>query len=94
MQFQDCMATLTFLYEKAIEELQLNEAAESADDVSHETIDPAYAGKAADPTKAACRRVKPEAAEADPNTRPAAPVAAEAPNLPMDTPAVPASGAV
>ena len=82
MQFQDCMATLTFLYEKAIEELQLNEAAESADDVSHATIDPADAGKAA---------VK--AAEADPNTRPAAPVAAEAPNFPMDTPAVPASGA-
>ena len=62
--------------------------------MSHETIDPADAEKAADPTKAACRRVKPEAAEADPNTRPAAPVAAEAPNLPMDTPAVPASGAV
>ena len=64
------------------------------DDVSHATIDPEDAEKVAYPTKAASRLGNQgKVAEADSNTSPAAPIAAEAAVLAMDVPAVPVSGA-
>ena len=55
--------------------------AESAEDVSHATIDPADVEKAAGPTKAASRRVK--AAEADPSANKSA-IQADTPDSPAD----------